>query len=268
MVISALAGLFTLTPVFWNFHTHAFNGSLKGKRLQIFSSKLPSVKKILFPAEELIRYYQSEGYGFNPGKIQIIHNSGQSPSNHPGLNPGEKSEKTHIGYVGRLVALKRVHLLVGLTEYLISRDIANFFVEIVGDGPEKESLEKEVNEKKFSGFIKFHGFQEDTDSFYRHFDIFVSPSEEEVLSLSLIDAGLSGIASVAFNIGGNHEIITNGVTGYLADSVEEFYSIIADLINDAEFRKKLGTSAREHTKLRFSHESRLKNLTRLYAQFL
>jgi len=266
MVLSAIAGWITGIPVIWNFHSHAYENSVKGKILHKITAKLPSVKKILFPASELEQYYDKQGYSFKKEKCLLAYNSGQSMAETGATF--KKNDIVQIGYVGRIVPLKRVHFLIELADFLLKKNVSNFRINIVGNGPELESLIKISKEKQLATFILFHGFREDTLAFYRQFDIFAFPSGEEVLSLSLIDAGLAGLPSVAFYTGGNHEIVSNGITGYLVKTKQEFFNRILELIHDHELCEKMGVNAYKECLSKFSPGVRLQLLSSLYAQYI
>ena len=64
MILAAFAGKLTHVPVIWNFHSHAYENSFKGKLLHKYTGRLSSVKAILFPATELEKYYELKGYNF------------------------------------------------------------------------------------------------------------------------------------------------------------------------------------------------------------
>jgi glycosyltransferase involved in cell wall biosynthesis len=268
MVLSAIAGRLTDVPVIWNFHSHAFENSFKGKMIHKYSARLFSVKKILFPTTELDQYYDLQGYGFSSKKCQLAYNSGQKIEKFSGKAKNAGDRKIHIGFIGRVIPLKRIDLLIGLAKFLMENEISNFTIDVVGDGPELERLIKTSKDNHLESLITFHGFQHDTLSYYRQFDIFALPSGEEVLSLSLIDAGLSGLPSVAFNVGGNHEIINDGHTGFLVDSPESFFNRIKDLVNNKILREQLGSNACAECLSKFSPEARLDYLSKLYAQFV
>lgn len=267
MIISALAGMLTNTPVIWNFHSHAYENSFKAKILHKLTAKLPSVKKILFPATELDDYYKEQGYGFGRRKCQLAYNSGQEIEQTDNRLKNSDND-IHLGFIGRVIPLKRINILIELAQFLIENKISNFKIDIVGNGSEMDSLKQQTNNLNLQNFITFHGFQHDTISFYKQFDIFVFPSGEEVLSLSLIDAGLCSLPSVAFDIGGNEEIIRHGETGFLVKTKENFFKQIILLIQQKSLRKEMGIAARKMCYNKFSPKARLDYLNALYEEFV
>lgn len=265
MIISALAGTITKTPVLWNFHSHAYENSSIHRNIHRIAAKLPSVKKILFPAKQLEEYYKEEGYSFPERKSFIAYNSGQHVVE---LATKTTQDKVHIGYIGRIIPLKRIEYLIELAEYLLNNSINNFVIDIVGNGSSFNLLIEQARQMKLTEYVTFHGFQHDTLSYYRNFDLFAFPSREEVLSLSLIDAGLTGLPSVVFDVGGNKEIVNNGVTGLIVESKKDFFTVVADMIGNAPKRVKMGAEARKHCSSKFSTQARYDVLTRIYEEAL
>lgn len=268
MIISGIAGQLSNTPVIWNFHSHAYENSWKGKLIHRLVSKFGSVKKILFPASELENYYAKEGYGFNKKKCAIAHNSGQKVELTKAYATENTTKVVQLGFIGRVVPLKRIEILIELAQFLLKKSVNNFKIVVVGDGSELNNLIQMADERNLSDYMDFVGFQSDTLSFFRNFDIFAFPSREEVLSLSLIDAGLSSLPSVAFDVGGNEEIVNHNSTGYLVKTKGEFFNRCLDLIRQPELRKRLGINARIECLEKFSPQTRLKYLTNLYEQFI
>ncbi len=267
MIVLGIAGKLKGIPVIWNFHSHAYENSFKAKIIHKCVGKLSSVKKILFPAKELVSYYKEMKYSFNNKKIEIVYNSGQFQDIKKSVD--EKVDKTIIiGYVGRLVELKRVEYLIELAEYLRLNNINNFRVEIVGDGDKALELKSLVNEKDLNQYVVFQGFQSNTLPFFERFDIFTLPSREEVLSLSLIDAGLIGTPSVAFRVGGNGDIIEDGVTGFLVDTKKEFIMNVKELMTDNMLRRTMSDNAHIICNSKFSPDIRKNKIVNLYEQFL
>jgi glycosyltransferase involved in cell wall biosynthesis len=221
--------------------------------------------KICFVNHELIKYFQGRGFNFPRNKIKLLYNNSTI---HSPIEKNEKNGGIIIGYVGRLVALKRVEYLIELAKYLVKNKFIDFNIQIVGDGDQRNLLEQEVSKKELKDYISFAGFQKDIEKFYIGFDLFVNPSQEECLSIALIDAGICGIPSVAFNVGGNNEIIIDSQTGYIVNTKEEFFEKIISLVKDKSLREKMGKKAKEHCINNFSAEVHLKQLENLYGEII
>lgn len=259
MIISALASLKAKVPVLWHFHGHHF----EVRRLPLnILSKLPTVKHTIFVCAALARYFE-EQYWFPKDKVTVLYNSSQIQKN---SKLRQQDNVLRIGFLGRLVKLKRVQYLIEVAEDLKKHHIRNFEIMVVGDGPERAALEALAKERGVEKEVKFLGFRSDIEHLYNQFDLFVLPSEEEALSLALIDAGRCALPSLAFDVGGNKEIIKNGETGYIVNSLDELKEKVRILCTDEDLRKKMGERAEEFTRI-FSEENHRQSLLNLYAKY-
>ncbi|MDO4713487.1 MAG: glycosyltransferase [bacterium] len=114
----------------------------------------------------------------------------------------KKADQIFIGFVGRLVKLKGVALLISAFSELI-KEIPELRLKIVGDGPEKESLQKQVQELNLQDKVSFFGFQEQEkvhNELLPKFDLFVNPSFQEGLPTTVIEALLAENIVVATEV--------------------------------------------------------------------
>ena len=116
-------------------------------------------------------------------------------------------------YVGRLVKLKGVDSLI--TEFSNICNNHDLILDIVGDGPEKEQLVREVEKLNLSNKVFFHGFKTDITSYLSDADLFIYPSYSEIFGISIVEAMAFKCVCIASNVGGIPEIIKNGINGFL-----------------------------------------------------
>jgi L-malate glycosyltransferase len=265
MIISALSSLFCKVKVVWHFHSHEYELPRFHRTAFKVLARLPGLKKICFVSQELLQYYQSKHFNFPVNKIKTLHNNSTF---HPSKKEKKENNTIVIGYIGRLVTLKRLEYLIELTQYLIDNQIHDFQIRIIGDGVQRNALEQESQKRGFQNYISFLGFQKDIEKYYRDFDLFLNPSQEECLSIALIDAGVCGIPSVAFDVGGNNEIILNSQTGFIVKAKEIFFEKVLYLIKNKALREQMGKNAAEHCFGLFSEEIHLHQLRSLYGEVL
>lgn len=263
MTVAALASLLVKVNVVWHFHSHEYDIPFRSKFIFKILSGLPTVKKILFVNHELMQHFGS-CFKFPSKKLDVLYNSTEMID---ATESVEKNSKTiNIGYVGRFVELKRVEYLIELGEFLHKQNVRDWEIHLVGDGTEREKLEQLAKKKKLADRIKFHGFQSNTRPYYQSFDLFINPSREECLSIALIDAGTNGLASIAFNVGGNDEIIQNSKSGFIVATKEEMFEKALELIRDADLREKFGKQAKNYCLKLFSPKTHLSELEKIYNQ--
>lgn len=172
-----------------------------------------------------------------------------------------------VGYVGRFDPVKRLQFLVRAAEIMQQKTV--LFV-MVGDGIERETIEALIKQGDVAQCFHLPGFVHDPAIWYEAFDVFVLPSKRESLSMSLLEAGSKGVPAIAFDVGGNAEIIEHGGTGYVIpdDDIEEFAGRINELADEPSTRKRLGEAAARLIPARFSTEARMNELTTGYARHI
>ena len=126
-------------------------------------------------------------------------------------------------FVGRLDYEKHVHVLI---EAFASMPAGlNATLEIVGDGGERESLERWAAENKIADQVKFLGHVSDSGlkEAYDRATVFVMPSIAELQSIATLEAMASGRPVIAANAAALPHLVHTGENGYLfePDNVAE-----------------------------------------------
>lgn len=259
MIIGALASLITGIPIIWNFHSHEYDIPLKSSLTIKWLSRLNSVKKITFVNNELKDFFEN-WLCIPKSKSEVLYNA---TSFKPRMDK-KINDKIIIGYTGRIIPQKRVDYLVDLASWLVSCGFNDFTFHIIGDGESRRTVEDRVNEAKLNDRFVFFGFKTDLDEYYDNFDIFINPSKEECLSIALIEAGMKGIPSIAFNIGGNDEIIMDNKTGFIVKTKEELYERTKQLMENPMLRKRFSSAASIHCMNNFTEEKRIEKLNKIF----
>jgi glycosyltransferase involved in cell wall biosynthesis len=151
-----------------------------------------------------------------------------------------------FGTVGRLNEAKQQHLLLLALRRLLDRGMPAALV-IAGDGPLRGALDQLTGELALSAHVRLLGARDDVPALLAAMDVFVLPSRTEGWSLALVEASAAQLPIIASRVGGNPEIVRDGVTGLLVPSgdVEALAGAMAALGADADRRAAAGRSARE-----------------------
>ena len=122
--------------------------------------------------------------------------------------------------VGRLVPAKGQHILIAAVDRLVKAG-RNLRLRIVGSGPDRESLEREVARRALCNHVIFEGAvnQDHIRELYGEADAFVLASFAEGVPVVLMEAMAMEIACVATSIAGIPELIRNGVDGLAGRAV-------------------------------------------------
>lgn len=110
-------------------------------------------------------------------------------------------EESDIIFVGRLINEKKVDILINSVE-LVKKEIPDVKCIIIGDGPERDRLEKLTSDLGLDRNIKFTGFLEDHDdviSYMKASKVFVLPSVREGFGIAALEANACGLPIVTVN---------------------------------------------------------------------
>jgi L-malate glycosyltransferase len=117
---------------------------------------------------------------------------------------------------------------------------------------------------------RFAGSSPDVPAFLGMSNIFVLPSRSEGMSNALLEAMMAGLPCIATSVGGNPEVVVDGVTGYLIppDDAELLAARMLELLADPEKAQRMGAAGRERAMRQFSAEIMATNVARCYEQLL
>ena len=152
-------------------------------------------------------------------KIRVIPNGVEASRFNNGHQPqliptGVSEDRKTILYVGRIVREKGIFTLLDAFEKLRKRG-KDVSLVLVGEGPLKEDLAKEVLRRKLNDRVKLAGFVDEKKlvSLYNSSDVFVLPSHYEPFGMVALEAMASRIPVVVSDVGGLSEIVEDGITG-------------------------------------------------------
>lgn len=160
------------------------------------------------------------------------------------------NEPCQFLFVGRLVPYKCAHVVI--TAFANSEELRKkHSLKIVGDGPEREYLQKLIDENQLNHCVTILGWKEQFEvaQIMADCDVFVFPTIREVGGNVIIEAMSSGLPSVVPDYGGPSELIDNavGIKVPLSNKLEfqENYTSTMEMIADnIEMRKLLSNNAR------------------------
>jgi glycosyltransferase involved in cell wall biosynthesis len=170
--------------------------------------------------------------------------------------------------VGRLVKQKDFHTLFRAIEQLKRSDS---LLLVAGSGPLESELRQESARLRIADRVRFCGVSENILRLYRCADAFVLSSEFEGLSSALLEAASMALPAVVTDVGGNAEIVLEGVTGHLVPPHDP--ARLADAMRrleqtPVEQRHLLGAAARQHCWTNYRMEAVTRQWTDLYQTYL
>jgi len=180
-----------------------------------------------------------------------------------------------LGTVGRLSAEKDQLTLVRAYLRLLAQRaelVRGSALLLVGDGPLRGELEAALGQAPAEHRAAVHllGPRDDVPALMREWDLFVLPSRTEGISNTILEAMASGLPVLATAVGGNPELVVDGVTGRLVarDDPEAMADAMSALLADPGALREMGAAGRARVEEKFSIEAMVAKYLSLYDQLL
>jgi glycosyltransferase involved in cell wall biosynthesis len=176
--------------------------------------------------------------------------------------------------VGRLDRVKNQLALLTAFARLVAESPAERRAEwrllIAGDGPMADELRARAVELRIDDLVWMAGAREDVPQLMRALDVFVLPSMNEGISNTILEAMASGRPVVAARVGGNPELIQDGVTGSLYDDrdPEGLAQALRRYRDTPGLAAAHGTAGRARVRERFSIQAMVNGYTDFYGRLL
>ena len=159
-------------------------------------------------------------------------------------------------YTGRLNTVKDLATLVASWPSVL-KSHADARLWIVGEGPERGALEAQIARLRLRGHVVLTGAFDNVDEVLAAADLFVLPSREEGMSLSLLEAMAHGLPVVVSDIAASRNVVVPGKQGLLVPpgSSDELASAICTVLAQPGLAAQLGAAARDRVSRDFSLEA-------------
>ncbi len=209
-----------------------------------------------------------------PGKKIITINNSIDSSDYNDFNyvnsvPDKlASDQTEIilGTVGRLYYQKDPLTLIRSFKIINDR-IPNTKLILVGDGPLENECIQLIKELNLEAKVILEGYQKDSRSYYKKFDIFLLSSHYEGMPYSLLEAMSMGIPSVGTDVIGIKDLIVHGETGYLVPEGNHnaFADSVINLIENPERLAVFSSNAKNRARFNFNFVDGIKDYQNFYS---
>jgi glycosyltransferase involved in cell wall biosynthesis len=181
---------------------------------------------------------------------------------------GYTPDQVLIVCVGRLVPRKQMYQLIQVVEKL--RD-ENIHLIIIGDGPLKQSLQEEAQERAVADRVTLTGYLDDAEKFclLKMCDIYASTSQHEGFGLVFLEGMGAYLPVVAYNQGGHTDYVENEANGYVIelDDIDAFACRTRLLVRDRELRERMGRAGYRRAKEYFV-ENYARHYENLYSEVI
>lgn len=222
-------------------HNHPHGDKVIMKRLR---NSCKYLDKLVVVSWELKHIY-SEDFKNNDIKCQVEYIPNFLEKIPKKIN---KLDNKNIISVGRLEPEKGFLDLVSVFKLIELKD-GEVYLNLVGDGSQKDKIFKNIVDNNISRKVKMPGYLdfEELNKLYEETSLYLMTSYTESFGLVLIEAMSHGIPVIAFSCAeGAKELINNGVNGYLINNrnEHEMADRAVKLLNNPDKLKELGENAR------------------------
>jgi L-malate glycosyltransferase len=214
--------------------------------------------------------------GYAPDKIIVIHN---------GITLAKFGKRQRNSLLRQELALplsaplvvvfSRLNQMKGIQYFLDAAAIlAGRFPDVrflvVGDGETRKELEEYACRLGIEHRTVFAGFRSDVPELLSEAAVSVLPSLSEGLSNSLLESMASGVPVVATNVGGNPEVIEDGVTGLLVPRRDPaaLAAAVGRMLEDKDLAESFAQAGVRRVAELFSMERSVRETEHLYQRLV
>ena len=212
---------------------------------------------------------------FDPRKVRVIHNGvdvakfKSARKDRIRLFPDAGDGKLVV-LVGNMHTDVKGHpWLIAAAPAVLERFPDTRFV-LVGDGEQRSSFERQARESGVLQSFLFVGRRPDIPEILASCDIAVLPSRAEGLQNAVLEYMAAGLPVIVSRVGGNAELVQDGVTGMLVPSEDSaaLSAALLKLLSEPALARRLAQAGHEFTVRNFSFERLVQDIDALYTELL
>ncbi len=207
--------------------------------------------------------------GIPANKIKTISN-GIDVEAFAHAEPESRSSGTKIiGMVARLDLQKGFESLL-LAVHKLLKTFQNFEVIITGEGPDRAAIEQMIDRYGLSSCVNLEGQRSDMPNVYAAMDIFVLPSLNEGLPMTVLEAMAASRAVIATRVGAVPDVVQHGETGLLVapGDLSGLRDALAQLLSAPDLSRRMGAQAHDWVSRNFTAEAMARKYRLLYDEVL
>ncbi len=249
-------------------------GFSRNWRLRLVEQRLinPLVDRVVAVSTAVAEVARRE-HGLPPGRLVTIENGVDvevwKPEGQPRAEArrelGLCEDELAVGVIGHLSPVKG-HADLLRAAALVSAKMPRVRFVLVGDGPLRVPLEALATSLGLGGRVLFAGTRADMARVLSALDVVAVPSHSEGMSNALLEAMAMALPVVATEVGGNSNVVFDGVTGRLVPPRDPpaLARVLIELVADPAARQSLGRAARRHVADNLSLSGMVRRYEELY----
>jgi glycosyltransferase involved in cell wall biosynthesis len=213
--------------------------------------------------------------GFAPEKLRVIHNGVDTAKFQKAKRDRVRlfptvGDSTLVVLVGNMHSDVKGHpWLIAAAPQVLSEFPDTRFV-FAGDGECRAEFERQVADLGMQQSFLFMGRRSDVPEVLASCDIAVLPSRAEGLPNAVLEYMAAGLPTVASNVGGNAELIQDGITGLLvpAEDASALSTALLRILRNPEWSRQLASNGQRLATESYSFERLIREVDELYTELL
>ena len=213
--------------------------------------------------------------GFAPEKLRVIHNGVDTAKFQRGrrdrerLFPGLQNQKLVV-LVGNMHTDVKGHPWLIEAAPAVLKEFPQTRFVFAGDGDSRPAFEQQAAKLGLQSNFMFLGRRSDIPDVLASCEIAVLPSRAEGLPNAVLEYMAAGLPAIASRVGGNAELVEDGVTGLLVppEDSSAIAAALLRLLRDPELSRKMAENGRKVAVENYSFERLIREVDALYTELL
>jgi sugar transferase (PEP-CTERM/EpsH1 system associated) len=240
----------------------------------------PFVHHYLALSRDLARYLSADIHV--PGsRITQVYNGVDTQRFHPAAEgpipirdcPFDPAQHWMVGTVGRMQAVKDQVMLARAFVHALQLDPslkARLRLVMIGDGPLRAQVQAVLQDAGVADLAWLPGERSDVADIMRGLHAFALPSLAEGISNTVLEAMASALPVIATDVGGNADLVVQGVTGDIISAADPLAMArrMLHLVHEPDQARLKGLAGRQRVESQFSMQAMVTNYQRVYDEQL
>ena len=213
--------------------------------------------------------------GFAPEKLRVIHNGvdtekfQRAKRDRARMFPNLSNERLVV-LVGNMHSDVKGHPWLIASAPTVLREFPDVRFVFAGDGELRPQFEAQAAKLGLAGKFMFLGRRSDIPEILASCDIAVLPSRAEGLPNAVLEYMAAGLPTIASRVGGNAELLQDGVTGLLvlAENADALADALLRLLRNPEQARQIGSEGQRFAVENFRFERLIREVDELYTELL
>jgi glycosyltransferase involved in cell wall biosynthesis len=241
------------TPILFTEHGRDYPDYRRWKRVLVNRFVLRRRDRVV-AVGECVRKALIEYEGISERRVDVVYNGvelerfdhQQTKRDEVRRELGVEAGETVVMQVARLNRLKDQPTALRAMALLVRKHPRTRLI-LVGDGEDRMAIERLVKELRLAGHVRLLGTCSHVSRLLQGADLLMLSSISEGIPLTLIEAMATGLPCVATRVGGNAEVVADGVTGLLAEprAPESLAAQLEILCADPALARRMGNAGRQ-----------------------